>query len=282
MKAFYTKTMVSLLGAAMVSTALVGCGGSSSSTPPSTSVNVSGGISAGTVTNNTTVDASTAPVVSTLSDGTDLTFVGGSFAPGEQVTTISAGSTLFNNFFADDGRATLSLYINVGTPLFPGDIGSFKVADLVNAAQGASLLKGIALKRNKAYTATVSGKSLFKSGNASLHISTAIVVYFFVDSTGKVSFPSASAGQLPVDGGTTFSNGQSFSATTAFANTPFRLLIAKTNGAVKKTVSSNGAGTATFTDNGNGGNNNPAIPTTGVQVVELDYFQTPFTSVWEM
>lgn len=268
--------MVSLLGAAMVSTALVGCGGSSSSTPPSTSVNVNGGITAGTATSNSTYDASAAPVNATLSDGTQITLFGGSFAPGESFVTIPVGSSILDNLFLDDGRAQGDILANVGRP---GAALQAKIGTLGNNANlksAANSLKSIGLKKGQDYTVTFVGPFVITSGSARLHIKN-FVIYFVVTGSGLVSFPSALYGQLPTDGGTTFDNNQVVNATiSGFAGTNFRLKISKSNGALSKVVPADVTATAVFTDLTNGGNNTPAIPAAGVDTVELDYFATPF------
>lgn len=275
MKTIFAKTMVSVLGAAMISTALVGCGGSSSSTPPSTSVNVTGGIATGTAVSNSTYDGSTTPVAATLSDGTKVTLFGGTFTSGETFVTIPVGTSILDNLFLDDGRSQGDVLINTG---MPGAAAQVKVGTLANGTvkAAASSLNGIGLKKGKDYTVTFVGPFVIKSGSASLHVKN-FVVYFVITSSGLASFPDTIAGQLPVDGGSTFGGGQSLATTLVrFPNTNFRLTITKSNGALSKVATTDGVGLTTFVDLTNGGSNNPAIPTGGVDTVELDYFATPF------
>lgn len=257
----------SFVGAALVATAIAGCGGSSSSSTPGTQVNVSGGVATGSTTSNTGANATTAPVQITLADGTVGTLTTGIIPAGGTGFIIPKGAFLFTNLGFPGGlsatRGTHNVYLTaVDDQQQFTNIGTISS----NQTTGVQLDSTIVFPTvAHSYDVQLTGPFVVTSGNTTLNVKGNLYLHFEVSSAG-ISLPATVTGQLPANGGTAFDNNQALNCTIpGYADRSFRLVIDKSTGQLDQTRQASGT-SVTFNKNTA---TNGAIPADGVDSISF-------------
>lgn len=262
--------------AAVVTAALVGCGGSSASVQGlSPIVTTTGGVSSAGGTSATPVNASTSPQqVQVLSGGTTVT---GTLPPGESIPANGAVGVISNGTPIINGLTlSTSAVIKKVTPATTGGQGQVYVDGVfsgLTVTSGGALSNYLILTPGK-HTVTAYGPFAIVGGTA-FAVQTLIVGTFsfgvVVLPDGTPSVPSALTLNLPADGGALSKNYVTAGYSSEFAGYTGTLSIVYggttvTKGQALVLNSSTGNATATY----NALSAHAAIPTTGVDSVSFN------------
>ncbi len=259
------KKILGLTAITSIAMIVAGCAGSGSGVPVIPGVvTVNGGLSAGTSSNSTSVDATGGEqqVFNSFGSFVGVLPQGEMIVAGESFAVIPAGVPILNSLSLE-GRASGDVFVN-------GVLTGVHIVNRLSGTllQGAMFDKPLIMPRNRRWTIRMEGPFLVASAGQILRISQNISMTIESNGGATTSIPTFIGGTLPANGANS-SNGQVMTAgiPTVFSGRMFRLTISHANGVLQKTQTLNLGGQVSYNDVVAGSNS--AIPSNGVNNVDF-------------